>query len=1067
MPPEQKFLDDWNVVDDESLESSRPSLAIRSAPARPSDDSTRLYGDRLPTGRWGSRSPTSDEVYGFTLDLGGPRGSSVTVDLASQGFRADEASASTKRSKTSARPLGGSTNRVGRLRQGDEIGGFRLKTELGRGAFARVFLAEEVNLGDRLVVLKISKTQGDEPKILARMQHAHIVPVHSVHDDPETGLRLLCMPFLGGANLAQVLEESRGAATLNTGATGRGLVEALDQLSRRLPPSIGDGLAPSRRSNRQSRMAPRTPLSGWGELPEPSKSAEATVGDLGAATVDSGSWVGIVRWLIGRLAGSPVAAERVEGDDDLPPSRRFLHRADVIRASVWIVARLAEGLAHAHDRGLLHRDLKPSNILIAADGTPMLLDFNLSVEAAWDDEPVEESARRAMLGGTLPYMAPEHLDALDPDGTTPPEAVDERSDIYSLGLILFEMIAGSPAFAVRESASASLSLLREMVQERSRGPAPSLRSRLPEVPRSLDALVAKCLDPNPDRRYASAGDLAEDLRRFLDDLPMRHAPEPSLFERAGKWTRRHPTLCGTTSIILASLVLISVLGLAAFQARERAVDLRSRLKLRLFQRDALECRFLLNTLGDDDQRLRRGLDLAAETLRAAGVVDPLAPSASQGELGGDWILRLNGEERESVRRTIIELLLQETQGRVVLASRLGDDHVRRSAAAGAVARLDAIERLIASPPPILLLHLRAAHREILGDLSGAAADRNRAWERPPVTSDGWATLGAFLLAEGDLDAAEQALREALTRDVSSFWAWFALGHCHFERGRFSEAVADFTACVVARPDAPWAHFNRGVALARAGRPLDAKEAFDKTLSLDPDFVEARSNRGLTKLQLDRPTEAEADLRASIAQGRRDSVTPMALGDAMARQGRAEDAERLFDELIARTPGDANIRAARGVTRLRTRPTAAIDDFQAAIAADPRHPLAHLGMARALRATDRPAALAHLDQAIEAAPGLFDAHELRALERARAGLATALDDIDVLLKNPTANRLYNASCALAILGERTQRADHLAQAVEVLEMALKAGFSADKARGDDDLAPLRDRDDFNELIRQFE
>ena len=109
--------------------------------------------------------------------------------------------------------------------------------ELGRGAFARVFLAEEMNLGRRLVALKVSRAEGDEPRILARLQHAHIVPVHSVQDEPATGLRLLCMPFFGGANLAQLLQEAWGLT--HAQATGRSLMEALDQLSQRLPAVAG------------------------------------------------------------------------------------------------------------------------------------------------------------------------------------------------------------------------------------------------------------------------------------------------------------------------------------------------------------------------------------------------------------------------------------------------------------------------------------------------------------------------------------------------------------------------------------------------------------------------------------------------------------------------------------------------------------------------------------------------------------------------------------------------------------------------------------------------------------
>lgn len=1084
MAGNQGFLDDWNMADDESLEAQSLSVAPQprhSGFARPTDASTRVFGGGGPaTGRWSSRSADSAVDYGFELNLDAPTGSSVTIDVASGALGLGGGSRETARSASAPNRRGGPANPLAALRSGDEIGGFRLKTELGRGAFARVFLAEEASLGDRPVVLKISKAQGDEPQILARLQHAHIVPVHSARDDHQTGLRLLCMPFLGGANLAQVLEESRGAAAA-TRTTGRGFVEALDQLSHRLPVVVGDGRAPSRRSHRSTRPVSRRSRILRSDAPAPAPAPAPATASAGEPAVAGeteaprtrngwGTLSAAVRWLVGRLAGSPVAPEALETDaDELLPSRRFLRGADAIRASVWIVARLAEGLEHAHSRGLLHRDLKPSNILIAADGAPMLLDFNLSVEAEPDDESADESARRALLGGTLPYMAPEHLDALDPEGDTPVDAVDERSDLYALGLILFEMIAGESAFPSREASSATLTLLREMVRERRVAPAPSLRGRVPEVPPSLDAVVGKCLDPNPDRRYDSAGELAEDLRRFLDDLPMRHAPEPSLVERGAKWTRRHPTLCGTSSIVLFSVALVGLLGFAAYRASERTRDLGARLKLRVFEHDARECRFLLNTLGDDDDRLRRGLELADKTLKAAGAVDPLARDASRSKPQGGWIDRLEAQEQESVRRSIIELMLRETQARVALASRLGDDHARWSAVAGAVARLDAIERMVVVPPPILL-HLRAGYRELLGDQSGAARDRNRAWERPPVSSDGWAMLGAFLLAEGDVDSAENALREALALDVTSFWAWFAMGHCHFERGRFSAAVADFTACVVAQPEVPWTHFNQGVALTRAGRPLEAKEAFDRTLTLAPDFAEARSNRGLIELQLNHPAAAEADLRAGVLQGRRGSTVLLALADAMARQGKADEAERLFAGLIAEAADNgaeaADIRAARGVTRLRSNPSGAMEDFAAALAAQPRHALAHLGMARSLRSTDRAAALDHLDRAIDADPDLLDARDLRALERARAGRETAVEDVEVLLANPTANRLYNAACALAILGDATGRPDHLARGVEILEMALKAGFPIDEARADADLAPLRDRADYDELIDRW-
>src|SRR5262249_28466827 len=160
---------------------------------------------------------------------------------------------------------------------------------------------------------------------------------------------------------------------------------------------------------------------------------------------------------------------------------------------------------------LLHRDLKPSNILLAADGTPMLLDFNLSVEALPQLGLIE--VRRAFVGGTLPYMSPEHLDAFNPRGSTAPEAVDERADIYALGLILFEMLASEHPFP-EAPPGASLQDAIELLCA-SRRQVPSLKARCPEIPWSLDALVSKCVAFDPAHRYARARDLAEDLRRFL------------------------------------------------------------------------------------------------------------------------------------------------------------------------------------------------------------------------------------------------------------------------------------------------------------------------------------------------------------------------------------------------------------------------------------------------------------------------------------------------------------------------------------------------------------------------
>ncbi len=535
-------------------------------------------------------------------------------------------------------------------RAGDELAGFQIIGELGRGAFARVYLAEQTSLGHRLVALKVSKAEGDEPQILARLQHTHIVPIHSVHDDVRTGLRLMCMPYFGGANLAQVLEAA--GARLVEQATGRSLVEALDLVSRRVesqaaqshgPGASAAALAllhatsphPSRRTTRPSRNASVSRFRAlWSRIPWPK----------GPVPRD--------------LPGAVEKEIEVE-----QPYRQYLRQANFIQAAAWIVARLAEGLDHAHSRGLLHRDLKPSNILIAADGTPMLLDFNLATESQPDEDV------KAMLGGTLPYMSPEHLDAFDPQGSTAPDAVDERSDLYALGLILFEMIAGEHPFPEALPGTPMLDIIRGMIEQRRR--VPSLRAACPQAPWSLDAIVAKCLDPDPDRRYARVRDLAEDLRRFLDDLPLKHTQEPSLRERLAKWVRRHPRACGSTSIVLVSVTLLLVFGVLLWFLANNLQNVSARLKYRMFQSKFEECQLLLNTTSGPTDHLSRGIDEAQKALDVRGI-------GTSGQWRPDfWVGRLTASEQDCIRERTVELILLEARGRTALAERRGSEGDRR------------------------------------------------------------------------------------------------------------------------------------------------------------------------------------------------------------------------------------------------------------------------------------------------------------------------------------------------------------------------------------------------------
>lgn len=218
------------------------------------------------------------------------------------------------------------------------------------------------------------------------------------------------------------------------------------------------------------------------------------------------------------------------------------------RLAARMVLQIAEAVDYAHKRGLLHRDLKPSNVLLSldpasTDAQPRLLltDFGLAARYDADAKP------GGRVSGTLPYMAPE---IFDPSSGT----VGVAADTYALGVILFELLAGSPPLTVDSSDG-----IHEILQQKRR-PMPQIRSRRPDVPPDLNAICRQCLQAAPEARYETTGALADDLRRFLTGRPVAARPVgPARAFYA--WTRRHPLTAGLMLATLASLLIGGAISL--------------------------------------------------------------------------------------------------------------------------------------------------------------------------------------------------------------------------------------------------------------------------------------------------------------------------------------------------------------------------------------------------------------------------------------------------------------------------------------------------------------------------
>jgi WD40 repeat protein len=200
--------------------------------------------------------------------------------------------------------------------------------------------------------------------------------------------------------------------------------------------------------------------------------------------------------------------------------------------------QVAEALSYAHERHVLHRDIKPSNLLLDPAGTVWITDFGLAKPAADEGGTNDNLTETGDIVGTIRYLAPERLRGIG----------DARSDIYGLGITLHELLTLQPAFHGTDR----LDLIQKVARDEL--PRPSAIDR--RIPRDLDTIVRKACDKEPARRYQTAADLAEDLRRFLELRPIL-ARESSPAERVWWWCRRNPAIAGSLFAVALLLVLIA------------------------------------------------------------------------------------------------------------------------------------------------------------------------------------------------------------------------------------------------------------------------------------------------------------------------------------------------------------------------------------------------------------------------------------------------------------------------------------------------------------------------------
>jgi serine/threonine protein kinase/Flp pilus assembly protein TadD len=577
--------------------------------------------------------------------------------------------------------------------------------------------------------------------------------------------------------------------------------------------------------------------------------------------------------VIDRLRAVPLAsAAPAEG-----PYRRYLAQASYVQAVCWIAACLADALQSAHAHGLIHMDVKPSNILIAADGLPMLLDFHLARRPIKSGERIVDR-----LGGTPGWMAPEHRAAFDATGREEEvaETVDGRADLYALGLLLRDALNG-PATA--DSATAIVN-----------GP-----NRNPHVTIALSDLIEKCTAVRPADRYAEAAHLADDLRRYLSDQPLRGVANRSAIERWRRWRRRRPSaLARWTALLLTCTALAVTLTAGLAIHHERVRELESTLQagrqlcadgrfpeaVQTLSRGVERvgavpgARTLARSLVEQLGTARRGQKAGAvhelaNAIRFHHGIDPPAPEDARALLKS---ISAVCHHRDLYPLSDAQLLPPPAEG--MLRTDLLDLTI-----AWAELRLG-----VAAPDEV-----NAVRHETLRFLDAASKwcgpsgrlDRLRrsivqTRESPQADGD----IGVTSLSSLDhFDRGRVHLRARRFREAASdfqrvlnerphdFWSNFYEGLCAYRLGRYHVALAAFRTCIALAPQSAECYFNRARVAEALGRGDDAIRDYTRAIELDSGLTSALINRGIMAFRDGRHDDAIADLgRAADAASTSDS-----------------------------------------------------------------------------------------------------------------------------------------------------------------------------------------------------
>lgn len=524
------------------------------------------------------------------------------------------------------------------------------------------------------------------------------------------------------------------------------------------------------------------------------------------------------------------------------------------RVAVWVVAQLAAALQHSHSRGILHQDVKPGNVLVDELGNPLLTDFNVAL--------ISGQNSRDTIGGTVNYMSPEQLRAYCTGDAESLHAVDLRSDLYSLGIVLLEILGGDKVWGDVTAKTTEL-MARQLLAVRLRSTPAGMRN-LDGVNHSLAAIIEKSLKPEPSNRYQSAADFGADLTRWLDGATNIHAANPNFLERIVRSARSHRVL---VAALLCTTIAIcgSLFGWAKWEAAkleecnelllscEQALQNRrgsiaaeqlgtasarldqvwiskwfnsselqkTRLKaeqcsklvkrLELFRFSSLFGQASLLNIHQDSSKdsANNGSDLAEASLRTYGVMSDPA-WFEQPPFSG-----LQKTQKQHVAENITELML---------VSMINSS---RNSAPSESQWNKVLERL---PPE----HESFGIFELLK--SGMEIPRDHSFEAVADDFESY-LFGVWATCKNENEKAhgwyEASLSHRSAGNQEQFWLRYRLGLTCQRLGHSQQALIHYAVCLGRRPEFAWIPFNMALVYVQLEQPTQAINYLENAIELDP------------------------------------------------------------------------------------------------------------------------------------------------------------------------------------------------------------------------------------------